>query len=338
MDTVLLTGISGYLGGHVALALLKRGFAVRGSLRDLAKADAVRTAIAAAGGAVDRLDFCALDLLNDAGWRDAARGCRYLQHVASPFVLKMPRDPDLLVRPAVEGTRRAIQAALAAGHERIVLTSSVAAIDSGHADYGRTLGPADWTRTDGSDVSAYTRSKTLAEREAWALMSHAGSRDRLSVVNPGTLIGPLIDDDPGTSVVVIQRMLRGDLPMLPDLYLPYVAVEDVAAVQVEAMLSPQACGLRHIVTHDAQPLAEIAAILRDRVPELARKVPRRTMPGWMAATVALFDRSLRDSRTYLGTMRRYDTSRTIALLGRPLQPTADAVAATARSLAARGLI
>ena len=90
-DKVLVTGISGFLGGHVALALLDAGYAVRGSLRDLGKADKVRAALAAASasGNADDLEFVALDLERDDGWRAAAEGCRYLQHVASPL-----RAPD----------------------------------------------------------------------------------------------------------------------------------------------------------------------------------------------------------------------------------------------------
>ena len=113
-DLVLLTGISGFLGGHVALALLKAGYAVRGSVRKLDKADKVRQTLAKAGADVSRLDFVALDLLDDKGWDAAMADVRFLQHTASPFVLEIPKDPNQLIRPAVDGTRRAIEAALRA--------------------------------------------------------------------------------------------------------------------------------------------------------------------------------------------------------------------------------
>lgn len=337
-DRVLVTGVSGFLGGHVAQALLDQGFTVRGSLRDLARADGVRADLAKLGGDVSRLEFCTLDLLRDDGWTAAVKDCRYVQHTASPFVLTMPKDENDLIRPAVGGTRRAVQAALDAGVERIVLTSSVAAIDGGHHRYDRELGPSDWTDIDGPRVTAYTKSKTLAEREAWSLAERAGARNRLSVINPGTMLGPLNSDDPGTSAFVILRMLKGAMPMLPDLILPYVDVRDVAAAHVAAMTSTPAAGTRIIVTNPAIPLVAIAETLRSKLGSSAAKVPTRRMPTWLANIFALFDDSLRDGKTYLGIQRRYDASGARALLGRDLRSTAEAVEATARSLIGRRLV
>lgn len=334
---ILVTGISGFLGGHVALALLKKGYAVRGSLRDPNRAEQVRASLREAGADVAQLDFCTLDLLDDRGWAEAADGCACLQHIASPFVLTMPKDENALIRPAIEGTRRAIRAALSAGHERIVLTSSVAALDGGHRNYDRLLTTHDWTRVDGPRVNAYSKAKTLAEQAAWALVEAEGARERLSVINPGTMLGPLLDNDPGTSVAVIQRLLRGEMPMIPNLVLPYVDVRDVADAQVAAMIAPDAGGRRHIVTNPSLPLGEIAHMLRDGLPERAGKIPTRHLPSWMAAIVALFDKSLRDSGAWLGVTRRYDGSSGANLLRRPLRSTNDALLVSARALLDRGL-
>src|SRR3569833_3612624 len=174
-DLVLLTGISGFLGGHVGLALLKAGYRVRGSVRDLGKADKVRAALSQAGGDISQLEFAALDLNSDAGWDEAMRGVRYLQHTASPFVTNMPKDRMELIRPAVDGTRRALNAALAAQVERMVVTSSMAAIAYGHAKArSAPFTGADWTALTGRGVNAYVESKTLAERAAWTIVASAG--------------------------------------------------------------------------------------------------------------------------------------------------------------------
>src|SRR5690606_5060636 len=124
--------------------------------------------------------------------------------------LEIPEDKMELIGPAVEGTTRALNAANAAGVERIVLTSSMAAIAYGH-DKSRTapFTADDWTDLHGRGVNFYQESKTLAERRAWEIMEQAGRREALAVINPSGIFGPLLDEDPGTSAILIQRLLNG---------------------------------------------------------------------------------------------------------------------------------
>ncbi|MDB5541339.1 MAG: hypothetical protein JWQ89_3066, partial [Devosia sp.] len=246
-DRVLLTGISGFLGGHVALELLRQGYAVRGSVRSLDKADKVRNTLAAHGADLSLVEIVALDLLSDDGWDEAVAGCRYVQHVASPFVVEMPKDKNDLIRPAVEGTRRAVTTALSSGVERVVLTSSIAAIVYGHTDYSKTFTTADWTDPDNPKVTAYPESKLRAEREAWRIAEGDDARRRLATINPGGIFGPLLDEDPGTSGALILRLLNGSVPAAPKMSFSIVDVRDVAAAQVAAMTAPEAGGRRHIL-------------------------------------------------------------------------------------------
>jgi nucleoside-diphosphate-sugar epimerase len=338
-DTVLVTGISGFLGGHVALALLKAGYRVRGSMRDPGRAEKIRAALARAGADVTQLDFVTLDLLDDAGWSKAMASVRYLQHTASPFLARTPRDQDELVRPAVEGTERAVRAALAAGVERIVLTSSMAAIAYGHGRaHGDTFTAADWTNVDGPGVSAYTRSKTLAERRAWELMRERGRERDLVAVNPGAILGPLLDEDPGTSVALVGRLLAGAVPAAPRLSFGIVDVRDVADLHVATMLAPATGGQR--LPFDSAPIAliEAARILAAAFPERAGRLPRFVLPDWTVRIAALFNADIRDNLGELGRARRVDASAAIALLGRdPITP-AEALIASARSLIATGLV
>lgn len=339
-DRVLLTGISGYLAGHVALALLEAGFRVRGSLRDPSRAAGVREALRAAGADVSRLEFVALDLMRDDGWREAAAGCRYLQHVASPLAARMPAERDEMIRPAVEGTRRALDAALAAGIERIVLTSSTAAIMSGHPPgRGEPFSEADWSRTGGGGrpLSAYAEGKTRAELEAWSIMEEAGRRDDLAVINPAVVLGPLLDGDIGTSALLVKRLLDGSAPATAHLNFGVVDVRDAAALHRNAMTSPRARGRRHLASAGNLDLVALARLLRARFPGHAGRIPRLVLPGWLVRLYALFDADLAANIGALDPPRPVDARPALVLLGRPFTSPAEAAAATARSLIARQL-
>ena len=125
MKKVLVTGVSGYIGQHCAAELLKKGYSVRGSLRSLSKADEVTKGIKKVIDPKENLEYCELDLLKDDGWDKAMVGCDFVLHVASPFINIEPKDENLYIKPAVEGTQRALKAAKKAGVKRVVLTSSM---------------------------------------------------------------------------------------------------------------------------------------------------------------------------------------------------------------------
>lgn len=337
-DRVLLTGISGFVGGHVALELLKAGYLVRGSVRDLNKADKVRDTLGRAGADLSRLEFVALDLMSDAGWDEAMAGVRYLQHTASPFVTREPRDRNELIRPAVEGTRRAVSAALRANVERIVVTSSMAAVMYGH-DKARSapFTAADWTNLEGRELSGYVESKARAERAAWELMDAAGRHDDLATINPGAIFGPLLDEDPGTSVGLLKRMFDGSLPAAARIAFIVVDVRDVAAAHVAAMTSEAARGRRFPMGNGTFTLMEIAGILRKAMPERSGRMPRFEVPDWVVRLVANVDADVRGNLGELGVVKRADASDVRRLLGRDLIAAEDATIASAQTLIAQGL-
>jgi nucleoside-diphosphate-sugar epimerase len=338
-DLVLLTGISGFVGGHVSLALLKAGYRVRGSVRDLGKTEKVRMALAKAGADMNQLEFVELDLNSDAGWDEAMRGVRYLQHTASPFVTNMPKDKMELIRPAVDGTRRALNAALAAQVERIVVTSSMAAIAYGHArDRSAPFTGADWTDLTGRGANAYVESKTLAEREAWTIVDSAGRHDDLATINPSVILGPLLDDDAGTSAALLGRLMNGSIPAAARIYFSVVDVRDVADAHVKAMTAPAAGGHRYAIGEKTLSLLEFADVVRAAMPEFARRLPKREVPDWMVRLFSFVDKDIRGNVGELGVVRRVDAREAVGLLGHPLVTAPEAVLATARSLVAQGIV
>src|SRR3954447_5400060 len=157
--TVLVTGRTGFLGGWCVASRLERGHQVRTTVRDLAREQAVRDAVQAAGVEADgRLDVVAADLTSDDGWPEAVAGCRHVLHVASPFPPVQPKDPDELIVPARDGALRVLRAALDAGVERVVMTSSVAAVHPSRASsVSEPYTEADWTDGDDPGRTPYVR-------------------------------------------------------------------------------------------------------------------------------------------------------------------------------------
>jgi nucleoside-diphosphate-sugar epimerase len=337
--TVLMTGGSGYLGGWCIATLLERGYTVRTTIRDLAREDHVRRQVEAAGvEAGNRLTVLAADLGADAGWAEAVAGCDYALHTASPFPPAQPKDPDELIVPARDGALRVIRAALDAGVERIVMTSSVAAVRGGGPPLdGSTYTDRDWTDGDDASLTPYTRSKAIAERAAWKLVDDAGARSRLAVVNPGAIIGPALSDDVSFSLQLVERLLKG-MPAVPRLGFSFVDVRDVADLHVRAMEQPAAGGGRYIATDRFMWVADVGQVLKERLGERARKVPTRIAPNLMVKAMALFDPGVRTIVGDLGHHPEYSSARARDELGWSPRPLEDSIAETGESLIEHGVV
>lgn len=336
--TVVVTGGSGFIGSWCVIRLLQQGYTVRTTVRSLAREGAVRAAIAKEVDAQDRLSFHAAELTSDAGWSAAAAGCDYMLHVASPVAIEEPKNADELVVPARDGTRRAIAAALEAGVKRIVLTSSVAAATPRSAGRVSLTDETVWTDLDDPEVSAYSRSKTVAERAAWDLVRASGGATTLVTINPSVVVGPVLSPDYSPSVQVVGRLLSGKVPGLPRLGFCFVDVRDVADLHIAAMTAPQTAGERFIAAGDFAWMADVAALLRARLGPVAGKVPTRRIPDFVLRFAALFDRSLAAVAPRLGQQRAFSSAKAQKLLGWRPRPLEEAVMDCARSLIATGSI
>jgi len=311
---VLVTGAGGFIARHVVTSLLEAGYAVRGTLRRESDEEGLRADLAAHladPGRLDLFEVTCVDLGDDRGWVQACVGAGALMHTASPFPMAQPRAPAAVIRPAVEGTRRALAAARAAGISRVILTSSAVAI-LGAPARGRPLTEADWS--DGSDrrQSPYARSKTLAERAAWEI---AGGQPEmaLTALNPGLVLGRPIGRRSGTSLGVVARILAGRDPMLPRVAFPVVDVRDVAAAQLAALERPNSAGARVILAAGTMSFAEMARHLAARFPD--RRIATREAPDLLVRALALFDRSIRAVLPDLGRRPELSNARARELLG-----------------------
>ena len=338
MSTVLVTGGTGFVGSHVIVQLLNAGHVVRTTIRSLTREPDVRAMVKHGGAeAADRLSFFAADLAADSGWANAVSGCDYVMHVASPLPIAAPKHEDELIIPARDGVLRVLKAARDARVKRVVLTSTCGAIYYGHPHQDAAFDETNWTNING-EMSAYVKSKALAERAAWDFMAAEGGALELAVVNPAGIFGPVLGPDFSSSIEVVKRLMNG-MPGCPRIYFGIVDVRDVADLHLRAMIDPAAKGERFIaVSGDSVPMVEIARILKAGIGMAGKKVPTRQLPDWVVRFIARFDPGLQNLLPMLGKIRHASSAKAERVLGWKPRPREEALVATAESLLKFGVV
>ncbi len=333
-QTILLTGVSGFIAKHVALTLLQAGFTVRGTLRRMDLGEEVRRALAPHldPAALERLSFVQADLDADAGWEAAMQGVDTLVHTASPFPLAQPKDADELIRPAVDGTLRALRAAHAAGVKRVVLTSSAVAILP--PETSGTYDESHWADPDAPSASAYARSKILAERAAWDFAEKNGLS--LTTINPGLVLGAPLDGTFGSSLELIQRILKGHDPMLPMVDFAVVDVVDVAAMHLAAVQRPETAGKRYAAVAGSLMMVDVGRMLKAQYP--TRRIATRAAPAFLLRILALFDSALASVLPALNKTHSVLNTRAVSEMGIQFTPPEEVVKISAEWLVKRGLV
>ena len=322
-DIVLITGISGWIAQFCAVELLKQGFHVRGSLRNMDRQDEVINAVSKEVEIKDNLTFCQLDLLHDHGWDDAMKDCTYVLHLASPFIIEEPNHPDDLIRPAVEGTMRALTAAQKANVKRVVVTSSIISMMA-HLKTG-VFNTSNWTDLTSTNITSYARSKTIAEKKAWEFyhnQSKSGHQIELVTINPGGVLGPTLNNDlDSASIKFCVQLLKKEMPGIPNVGLPMVDVRDVAQHHVAAMVHPEANGNRYISAQsESTTFLSLAEILKEN----GYDVPTKKVPAFLIKFMALFDKEAKGMVPLLNKSVSCDNSATVAAFNwqpRPIKTT-----------------
>ncbi len=336
--TVLVTGASGYIAKHCILQLLQQGYRVRGTIRMPSQEEKLRQALARHVDADDRLAFAMADLMCDDGWADAVRDCRYVLHIASPNASIEPQDEQAWIAPARDGTLRVLRAAAEAGVQRVVMTSSDAAIRCGHDTKDKVFTEADWSNLD-AKIGAYARSKTLAERAAWEFVNAlpAGKMLELAVINPTYTIGPLLDEDRPASVAIVGKLLGRELPGCIHLGFPLVDVRDVASAHLLAMTEPRAAGRRFICTTEFYWMHQVAQVLEEYFGDRGYRIPTRVLPDFVLRLAAIFDSSLKRVVPEIGLRAEVSSALLRNTLNWRPRPVEESIVDTAESLIKFGI-
>jgi nucleoside-diphosphate-sugar epimerase len=329
--TVLVTGVSGFLGGHVALQLLQRRYRVRGTLRRMSSAWETMSRFQPFA---ENLSFVEADLDHDRGWAEAVSGCDYVIHTASPFPSGAVRDEAGLIRTARDGALRVLWAAHEGKVQRVVLTSSIAATNhgSGRAPFSEK----DWTDVGSKRATPYYKSKTLAERAAWEFAEEHGLP--LAVINPGLILGPLMANDIGSSVGLIWKLMNGKFTRLPRYGCSVVDVRDVALAHLQAMIEPTAAGQRFIVGGRVLSMKDLSLALAKSFPLYESQLPTAELPDWFVRILAFVDADARTIVHELGRDLSVDTSKAKSMLQWRPRSEEETIRDCGQSLIDRGLV
>lgn len=328
---MLVTGASGFVGTHCVVQLIQKGYSVRGTIRSMSRSASIREIIAENVNGDFQLEFVEADLTRDDGWNEAVKGCGAIMHVASPVPAQLPKHEDELIIPAREGTLRVLRAAKKAGVKRVVLTSSVAAICYGHDASKTSFTELDWTDPNGNNLTPYIKSKVLAEKAAWDFVNNEGGID-LSTINPGGILGPVLEKDYGTSAEIVKKMMAGEFPGYPNIGFPLVDVRDVASMHVAALENDQAIGERFICSNDYVWFSEVGEVLHQHFPQYSKKLPKRKLPDWLIKIFALFDKETKGVLNELGFRKDVSYRKGQQVLGWTPRSNEEAIVGTAESL------
>jgi dihydroflavonol-4-reductase len=266
--SVLVTGSSGFVGSAVARALAARG----ANLRLLVRGSSPRTNLADLNAEVVEGD-----MRDQAAVARALQGCRYLLHVAADYRL-WARDPEEIVRNNLAGVNAVMSAALSAGVERVVYTSSVATL---RIPKDRPGDESDGL-TEAEAIGAYKRSKVVAERRVERYVAEQGLP--AVIVHPSTPMGPRDVKPTPTGRIAVEAAL-GRVPAFVDTGLNIVHVDDVAEGHLLA-LEKGRIGERYVLGGQDASLSEMLAVIAGLTGRPAPRVKLPITPLYPLAEIA----------------------------------------------------
>ncbi|ABQ03191.1 SDR family oxidoreductase [Flavobacterium johnsoniae] len=331
---VLVTGGTGFVAIHSILQLLNRGYQVRTTVRSLNSRDKIFEMLKN-GGITDfsQLEFIETDLTSDKNWNEAMMGCQYVLHIASPIFLRLPKNEDEMIRPAVDGTLRVLKAARDSGVKRVVMTSNFGAVGYSHKDKNSLITEESWTDPNEKGLSTYNKSKVLAEKAAWDFIEKKGGALELSVINPMGIFGPSLNEDLSSGFELLKKLLDGSMKAIPDIRLGIVDVRDVAELHILAMEKPQAKGERFLaLSGGTMSLMEIVKLLKEKMPYVTTKAPAKSLPTFIIRLSSIFNDQAKAILPLVGINRNASNKKAKTILGWVPRTNEEAVTASVISL------
>lgn len=304
-NKVLVTGGTGFLATNIIIQLLEQGYDVKTTVRNLSSKDKIITTLESNNVAnIDMLSFAEADLSSDENWLEIMKDRDYVLSVASPVFFEIPKDENEVMKPAIEGITRILRNARDAGVKRVVMTPNFGAVGFSQKNPLVPTTENDWTNPEEPGLSAYEKSKLLAEKAAWDFIKNEGNGMEFTTINPVAIFGPALSKHLSGSFDLFNMLLDGKTKAYPNLPLNIVDVRDVADIHIRAMINPQANAQRFIASADGQiSMEEIAKIIKEKRPQLSNKVTKRIIPNWIINAGALFSKQAKEGKLMLSISR-----------------------------------
>jgi nucleoside-diphosphate-sugar epimerase len=322
---ILVTGGNGYIASWIIKYLLEDGHTVIATVRSTSNQKKVKHLLDIAANAKGKLSIVEADLLKEGSFDAAAKGCEIVMHTASPFILDIKNPQKELIDPALNGTKNVLGAVNRSRTvKKVVLTSSVAAIFGDAIECEQTKGKmfdeSHWNTTSSLEHNPYSFSKVLAEKAAWDIQKTQNSWE-LVTINPAFVLGPSLSaDSQSESIKLMSDIVKGKLMFgVPELYIGYVDVRDVALAHIKAAFSDNAKG-RYITVATSGGFIEMANQIREQYGNKLR-IPKSTLPKWLLLIVGPSQGLTRKySQKNLGYKVAFDNSKIKCDLGMEFRP------------------
>lgn len=332
---IAVTGGSGYLGSHCVQQLLEKGYTVHATTRKLEKAEHLKQL----KHADTNLKIFVADLLTPGSFDEAFNGCESVLHTASPFFVGGDNyQKDILLKPALDGTRNVLEACRKANVKRVALTASTACVYVWYGKYDEThvMTEADWSDEEAvvKDENWYTHSKIEAEKFAWEFSKRDDCTFKLSVMNPCLIVGPMLQPVLNTSCKVICNFVG--MNEIANECKAFVDVRDVAEAhvnQIEKDLNDESWGKRYCLVGGSPHFKEVAGWVKTYLSENDMGAAAEKVPTTVSSKL---------NPPKLGAPPphplKYDVSRSETLLGIKYKPVEESIRSNVASLIELGFL
>lgn len=337
-SSVLVTGASGFIGLHTVLKCMQNSYHVRATVRSDVQAEKVKKALSNLVD-ISGLEFVNADLLKDDGWQSAVHGCDFVIHTASPYNPENPKDENVLIAPALDGTLRVLRAAMKEDVRRLVLLSTIGAIFDGHEGERKEFSEADWSDVDHPRL-IYHKGKTLAEQAAWKLINSDQNTSKMEMVavNPTNVMGPVLDEHLHTSTEWYRTLMHAEVPGISRSQIDLVDVRDLTDILIRAMTTPQASGKRFICNSASITLLEFSQILYDHFSDRGYKIPHKLIPSAVIRFLGIFDSKVKAVADTIDWEYSLSTAQVRSVFGWQPRPYKETIIEMAESLIKYGLV